>query len=119
LSAYRFGSVSAATFGSFASIGFLAFAYLGGISSVTGAIIGGMLVANGVMFTALDSWFGVDPAFTALLGGIGLIVTAVVHNEGMAGALTELRRPAMALTRRRSVRPSSLPVALLTDDGVA
>jgi hypothetical protein len=71
------------------------------------------------MFTALDSWFGVDPAFTALLGGIGLIVTAVVHNEGMAGALTELRRPAMALTRRRSVRPSSLPVALLTDDGVA
>lgn len=119
LSAYRFGSVSAATFGSFASIGFLAFAYLGGISSVTGALIGGMLVANGVMFTALDSWFGVDPAFTTLLGGIGLILTAIVHNEGMAGALAGLRRPTTALVRRRSVPLARLPVALSTDEGAA
>ena len=82
LSAYRFGSVSAASFGSFASIALLAFAYLGGISSVTGAVIGGTLVANGLAFTALNSWFSVDPAFTTLLGGVGLILTAVVHNRG-------------------------------------
>ncbi len=119
LSAYRFGSVSAASFGSFASIGFLAFAYLGGISSVTGAVIGGTLVANGLAFTALSSWFGVDPAFTMLLGGVGLILTAVVHNEGMAGAFGDVGRLGATLLRRGSVRPPPVPVALLADERVA
>ena len=119
LSAYRFGSVSAASFGSFASIGFLAFAYLGGISSVTGAVIGGTLVANGLAFTALSSWFGVDPAFTMLLGGVGLILTAVVHNEGMAGAFSDVGRLGATLVRRRAADPPRVPVALLADERVA
>ncbi len=117
LSAYRFGSVSAASFGSFASIAFLAFAYLGGISSVTGAVIGGTLVANGLAFTALNSWFSVDPAFTTLLGGVGLILTAVVHNEGMAGAFGDFGRTGATLVRRRWAHPPPrFPVALLTDE---
>ncbi len=119
LSAYRFGSVSAASFGSFASIGFLAFAYLGGISSVTGAVIGGTLVANGLAFTALSSWFGVDPAFTMLLGGVGLILTAVVHNEGMAGAFGDVGRLGATLVRRRAADPPRVPVALLADERAA
>ena len=62
LSGYRFGAVSPVFFGSLASLLFLAFAYLGGISSVTGAVVGGCLVAGGVAFTALDEWFGVEPS---------------------------------------------------------
>jgi branched-chain amino acid transport system permease protein len=119
LSAYRFGSVSAATFGSFASIGFLAFAYLGGISSVAGALIGGLLVANGVAFTALHSWLRIDPAFTNLVGGVGLIVTAVVHPEGMAGAFTVVRRIIPGVLRRSPARPvtTARTLAVLSDDG--
>jgi branched-chain amino acid transport system permease protein len=119
LSAYRFGSVSAATFGSFASIGFLAFAYLGGISSVAGALIGGLLVANGVAFTALHSWLRIDPAFTNLVGGVGLIVTAVVHPEGMAGAFTVVRRIIPGVLRRSSARrvTTARTLAVLSDDG--
>jgi branched-chain amino acid transport system permease protein len=118
LSAYRFGSVSAATFGSFTSIAFLAFAYLGGISSVTGAVVGGMLVAGGIGFTALHQWTGIDPGLTNLLGGLGLILTAILNPEGMAGGFNQIGRLAASLAGHRSVAPAQLPVALRTDEGV-
>ena len=51
---------------------FFAFAYLGGIASVSGAIAGGFLVAGGLVFTFLDSTFGVPTDFTLMLGGLAL-----------------------------------------------
>jgi branched-chain amino acid transport system permease protein len=89
LSGYRFGSVTPNTFGSIASLTFLAFAYLGGISSVTGAVLGGFIVAGGISFTALQHWFHVDQKYTLLLGGLGLIITAILNPEGIAGAFRE------------------------------
>jgi hypothetical protein len=59
----------------------------------------------------------VDPAFTTLLGGVGLILTAVVHNEGMAGAFGDFGRTGATLVRRRWAHPPPrFPVALLTDE---
>jgi branched-chain amino acid transport system permease protein len=72
-------------FGIVASLTFLAFAYMGGISSVTGAVIGGFLVTNGMVFTALDKWIGISPNYAILIGGLGLIVTVVTNPEGIAG----------------------------------
>ena len=86
LSGYRFGTVTPEYFGVLASLTFLAFAYMGGISSVTGAVIGGLLVTNGLMFTALQKWIGVSPNYSVLVGGLGLIVTVVANPEGIAGA---------------------------------
>jgi branched-chain amino acid transport system permease protein len=86
LSGYRFGSVSPDYFGVIASLTFLAFAYMGGISSVTGAVIGGFLVTNGLMFTALQEWFGLSPSYSALVGGLGLVITIVANPDGIAGA---------------------------------
>jgi branched-chain amino acid transport system permease protein len=113
LSGYRFGSVTPLFFGSIASLTFLAFAYLGGISSVSGAVIGGCLVAGGVGFTALDQWFGVGPEYTLLLGGLGLVITAVLNPEGISGALGQLshrvarRHP----SRRAAASPATTPGA--------
>jgi branched-chain amino acid transport system permease protein len=90
LSAYRFGSVTPEYFGTFASLSLLAFAYLGGITSVTGAVIGGFLVTGGVAATALDQWFGISPEYTILFGGFGLIATAVLHPGGLASFYREL-----------------------------
>jgi branched-chain amino acid transport system permease protein len=85
LSGYRFGSVTPEYFGVFQSLSFLAFAYMGGISSVTGAVIGGFLVTNGLMFTILQNWIGVSPNYTLLIGGLGLILTVVFNPDGIAG----------------------------------
>jgi branched-chain amino acid transport system permease protein len=87
LSGYRFGVVTPEYFGVLPSLTFLCFAYMGGISSVTGGVIGGFLVTNGLMFTALQQWAGVPPEYAALIGGLGLIVTVVLNPEGIAGAM--------------------------------
>lgn len=86
LSGYRFGSVSPEFFGGLASLTFLAFAFLGGITSVSGAVVGGMLVAGGVSFTALHLLFGVREEYALLIGGLGLTLTAVMNPEGVIGA---------------------------------
>jgi branched-chain amino acid transport system permease protein len=101
LSGYRFGSVTPNTFGSLASLTFLAFAYLGGISSVSGAVLGGFIVAGGITFTAFQHWFHIDPKYTLLLGGLGLIITAILNPQGIAGALRETGLVLRRLARRR------------------
>ncbi len=106
LSGYRFGSVSPAVFGSSASLLLLAFAYLGGITSVTGAVLGGCLVAGGVNFAALDQWFGIPDDYTVLLGGLGLIVTAVLNPEGIAGAARDISRRLRTAATRHAPRPA-------------
>jgi branched-chain amino acid transport system permease protein len=103
LSGYRFGSVSPAVFGSSASLLFLAFAYLGGITSVTGAVIGGSLVAGGISFTVLHEWLAVPEEYTLLLGGLGLVVTAVLNPEGISGAVRHAAQRAHAVVSSRQV----------------
>lgn len=100
LFAYREGSVTQEYFGNVQSLTFFAFAYLGGIASVGGAVAAGFIVANGVVFTLLNEQFGVPSEFTLILGGLGLILTAVLNPEGIAGGLRAARERTAA--RRRS-----------------
>lgn len=86
LSGYRFGSVTPTYFGAFASLTFLSFAYLGGIASVSGAVIAGFLAPNGINFTFLEKILHLDQGYVTLIGGIGLIATAILNPEGVAGA---------------------------------
>jgi len=113
LSGYRFGSVTPTYFGSIASLTFLAFAYLGGISSVSGAIAAGFLVPNGITFTLLNKVFHISPNYTPLLGGIGLITTAILNPEGIAGGLrlTGQQIKGLVNERRSKARVGSPPAA--------
>ena len=103
LSGYNFGSVTGLTFGSIASLTILAFAYLGGITSVTGAVLGGCLVGGGLAFTALEEWFHIDQKYSLYIGGLGLIITAILNPEGVAGAFRlGVARLTRGSARRRS-----------------
>jgi branched-chain amino acid transport system permease protein len=86
LSGYRFGSVTPTYFGAFASLTFLSFAYLGGIASVSGAVLAGVVAPNGLNFNFLENILHIDQSYATLIGGIGLILTAVQNPEGLAGA---------------------------------
>jgi len=87
LLAYRFGAVSDLSYGTIASLTALSFAYLGGITSVSGAIAAGVSAASGVSFFAMNQVFGSFGRWEALIGGVLLIVTAILNPEGIAGGI--------------------------------
>jgi branched-subunit amino acid ABC-type transport system permease component len=82
--------VSSANFAYGASLSVLAFAYLAGISSISGAIVAGMLLQALVPTTSNYFFAGTNiDNYIGLLSGLGIIVTAIVHPEGVAPFFTE------------------------------
>ena len=87
LTGYRFGSVSEASYGVIASLTVLAFAYLGGITSVSGAVTAGIVAGSGVSFYATGQLIGGFGTWEAYIGGVLLIITAILNPEGISGAI--------------------------------
>lgn len=105
LIAYRFGSVSEISFGTLSSLTALAFAYLGGITSVSGAVTAGLLATSGVVFHAIDRLSGDVGRWDVFIGGLFLVVVAIVSPQGIAGSIRNF-----AERRRRSVDASFVRV---------
>jgi branched-chain amino acid transport system permease protein len=83
--AYNFGSVSPARFGFLIALGFVAFAYIGGITMVSGAVIGGLVATEGLVPYTFQELFNISGNWTLLVGGLILIVTLIQNPEGIAG----------------------------------
>ena len=101
MSAYSLGSFTASPFDVIASLVLLAVAYLGGISTVGGAVWAGTLASGGLFFVVQSNFYDAGP-FTGYVAGIGLILTAVMYPQGIDGAT---RDSVFALWRR--LRPKS------------
>ena len=110
---YQRGQLSASSFGVFVSLGVLATAYLGGITSVSGAIAGGFLAAGGLTFTALDRWIDFG-RFETLATGASLVAVAILYPEGVAGAIRNAARPVLERLRPSQAAP---PVAAVGSIG--
>ena len=82
---YSRGSISADSFAVLTGLSFLAFAYLGGITTVSGAVIAGLFAPLGIGFVVFDRALDLSTAYQ-LLVGIGLVLTAIFNPEGIAGA---------------------------------
>jgi branched-chain amino acid transport system permease protein len=94
---YSRGQLSADSFGVSVSLTLLAFAYLGGISSVGGALVAGALAPLGIGYVVLDRTTDVGQHYL-LVSGILLVLTAVLNPGGIAGTV-----------RSRLARHSSRP----------
>jgi branched-chain amino acid transport system permease protein len=90
--AYNFGSVSAARFGILIALGFVAFAYIGGITMVSGAVIGGLVATEGLIPHFFETLLGISGNWTLLVGGLILIVTLIQNPEGVAGTAWRKRQ---------------------------
>lgn len=77
---YQQGQLSFGSFGVFVSLAYLAVAYLGGIAGIGGALVGGLLVPNGLAFTLLDLG-----RYQLLVSGVGLMVVTVLVPGGVTG----------------------------------
>ena len=104
--AYNFGSVSAARFGFLIALGFVAYAYIGGITMVSGAIIGGLVATEGLVPYFFEELLGISGNWSLLLGGLLLIVTLIQNPDGVAGTIYRKqqlkRRAALAASASRS-----------------
>ena len=107
LIAYRFGSVSDASFGAVASLTALAIAYLGGITCVSGAVTSGITAAAGVSFYLLSTLTSRLGQWEVFIGGLFLILTAILNPEGIAGGI---RQQAAAARRKREMKAERAPV---------
>ena len=76
---YGQGRLSFGSFGVFVSLSYLAAAYLGGIASVSGAVVGGLLVPSGLVFTVVDG------KYQLLITGLALILVAIARPQGIVG----------------------------------
>ncbi len=79
---YGQGRLSFDSFGVTASLFFLAIAAVGGVSSVAGALVAGLLVPGGLAFTLLDRAAGLG-RYQQLLCGLAVIVLAVLRPAGL------------------------------------
>jgi len=94
--AYSQGQVSYGSFGVFVSLSVLAAVYVGGIGTVSGALIGAALVSGGIVFTALERLAGWG-RYQALVTGLAVVVLAVIRPDGLAGT----GRSVASMVRRR------------------
>lgn len=83
--AYNFGSVSAARFGFLIALGFVAFAYIGGITMVSGAVVGGLVATEGLVPYFFEELLHISGNWTLLVGGVLVIITLIQNPEGVAG----------------------------------
>jgi ABC-type branched-subunit amino acid transport system permease subunit len=92
LSTYRFQGMNAPSFDALASVEILAVVYLGGVSSVGGAIAAGVLYSGGVVSALNQHLFNLGQ-YEYVFAGVGLIIMAVQNPDGIMVLLgDQLRR---------------------------
>jgi sulfate-transporting ATPase len=105
LMAYRALNVSFAGFTDFASITYLSLAYLGGITSVGGALTAGVLLVSGGVVSHLFGTGSFSTTWIPVLSGLGTMQIVVMQPEGIAAANAALLRSARRpLSRWRKAR---------------
>jgi branched-chain amino acid transport system permease protein len=81
---YSRGQVSAESFTVIAGLTFLAFAYLGGITSVGGALLAGALAPLGIIYILIDNHVSLGQYYT-LFAGLSLVATSIMNPTGIVG----------------------------------
>ncbi|MFF5232692.1 ABC transporter permease [Dactylosporangium sp. NPDC000521] len=83
---YSRSQLSAESFNVVVGLGVLCMTYVGGITRISGAVIAGLVAPLGVLYTLLNTTFGLGRYYT-LIAACALVVTAVLNPSGIAGSL--------------------------------
>jgi len=85
LLAYQYGWITPATYDTFTSLALIAFAYISGITTVAGAIFGGLIFTGGLATYALQDWFGLPGQWFSLAAAL-LVIVMLNQRQGLATA---------------------------------
>ncbi|MEV4134676.1 ABC transporter permease [Dactylosporangium sp. NPDC049742] len=97
---YSRSQLSAESFNVIVGLGVLCMTYVGGITRIGGAVIAGLVAPLGVLYTLLNTTFGLGRYYT-LIAACALVVTAVLNPSGVAGQLHRRKVIAGHLPRRK------------------
>ncbi len=101
LMAYSAVTLSPTSFMVIGALVALALTYLGGIASISGALIAGLLAQAGLLTTLFADLSGGDVGrYVLAISGVALMLTAVLAPDGLSG----LARSSVARSRRTSRR---------------
>lgn len=103
LLAYQQTLATADTYRVFSGIGLFAVFYIAGVTSVSGALLAGVLAPGAVLSYVLDIG-----DYYLLISGILLVVTVVANPDGIIGQIQRLPRP--AFLRRALAAAATEPV---------
>ena len=110
---YSRGQLSADSFTALVGLTLLAFAYLGGISSVAGALVAGTLAPLGIGYVILDRLFDMGNSY-GVFAGFTLVLTAILNQDGIVGAMRDTigarRRPLPGIGVPGAAAPAVPPV---------
>jgi ABC-type branched-subunit amino acid transport system permease subunit len=111
LMAYHALNVSFDQFTTLASITYLSLAYLGGITSVGGALTAGILVVSGGVVSNLFGTGAFSTTWIPVLAGLGTMQIVITQPEGLVGTNTGLLRAASSALAKLGKGPRvPLPV---------
>jgi ABC-type branched-subunit amino acid transport system ATPase component/ABC-type branched-subunit amino acid transport system permease subunit len=110
LFAYLYGHLSFDSFAPLASVTFVTTAYIGGIGSIAGAVIAGVISAGGPVFELFASNASVD-RYQALIAGAGVVLTAVLNPDGVAPEFNKNYKALMRRLRRDKATPAGVAPA--------
>ena len=109
MAAYNYGSVSAYNYDPISSLSIVAFAYIGGITTVTGAIAAGIISTQALMAYFFETYLHIAGSWALLVGGFFLVFNMIFAPNGVGLAT---RRDVGRLGRRlRRLVLSGAPVA--------
>ncbi|WP_232715245.1 branched-chain amino acid ABC transporter permease/ATP-binding protein [Gordonia metallireducens] len=108
LLAYQQTLATAGTYAVFAGIGLFAVTYVAGVTSISGAILAGVIAPGGVMYFAVDKYASFGDYYM-LVSGILLVLTVVTNPDGLVGYLHKIPYPG-----RRVAPKAEQPVETLT-----
>jgi branched-chain amino acid transport system permease protein len=99
--AYNLESFTAESFSVFGSLTLFALAYIGGISTVGGAVWTGVLYTAGVAVVLTAEIVDIGQ-YQAYIAGLGLVLTVILYPEGIDGANRQMAATIARLLHRRA-----------------
>lgn len=99
LLAYQLSSLSTDNFAVIAALASVALVYLGGIASIGGALVAGLLATGGIVTKLNGGVAGGASQQQFAISGLVLIAVAILYPDGVTGALRRGSRRLVALTR--------------------
>ncbi|WP_241384773.1 branched-chain amino acid ABC transporter permease/ATP-binding protein [Rhodococcus sp. CH91] len=103
LMAYQQTLATPEPFTVFLGITLFAIMYIAGITSVTGAVLAGIIAPGGLLFLLADRFLHIGDYY-AVISGILLIVTIMANPDGIAGRLLRVPWPAIRKSRAGGVQ---------------